>query len=79
MPAPNPARYPFVRDWQDAVVAYLNAREQQTVNPKPVLVPTLQGGESATQPGIIMYDATAGKLVVSDGTTWQPIAMASEL
>lgn len=79
---PDPLRYRSLYTWAADMHAYLIERDGlggAAEETKPLRPGVMQGGESAVEQGVIMVDPTTGRLVVSTGTAWEPIALLSDV
>lgn len=62
-----------IQQWQHEVTEFLRELKEEIEQPKPIHLSYLLGGESATESGVLMYDAAAGKVVFSDGTAFKQL------
>jgi hypothetical protein len=66
-----------LNSWARKLYEYLvaNSPSKGTVDPTPLLLPHITANQTprAVTPGVLMYDPTAGSVVVSDGSAFIPV------
>lgn len=70
-----------LRKWAADVVNYLRTLEVfvETPSPKVVQLEFRKPGAKASIDGLLMWDATAGTVVVSLGGAWYPVELGAPL
>lgn len=75
---PNPADFRSMQEWAEKLYEYFVAQTRIGADndPLPILLAHRQGGltERAATDGILMYDPSTGKVVVSKDGAFEPLA-----
>lgn len=67
--------------WATKVVGYLRSKEQEqkVPSPRPVQLEHRMAGAKATKDGLLMWDPTAGQMIVAIGGVWYKVALDGTL
>lgn len=81
---PNPQNYRSMEEWAQQLYYFLSAnttRFGQTNNPLPVLLPHIKDNVTAraTEDGILLFDPTEGRAVVSINGTFENLLISDDL
>lgn len=80
---PNPQNYRSIEEWAQQLYYFLstNTRFGQTNNPLPVLLPHIKDNVTAraTEDGILLFDPSEERAVVSINGTFENLLIPSDL
>ena len=79
--APDPKAGETWRDWANRLIKHINsvAPSQQAMEPRPLLLSHMKGGEKTVTDGLVMYNPTQERLNYTHDNAFHRIAEFSEI